>query len=107
MQDRRIEITGTEGTIIFEHDRIIAADLKTPLPGGLQTSHDTNRSSSSPIVSDVSGHKRILEDFLNAIATSGTPRCDGREGRRSVNLVEAIYESSRRRQAVDVPKMPI
>ena len=35
--DRKIEITGSEGTIIFEHDRIIAADLKTALPGGVQT----------------------------------------------------------------------
>lgn len=94
--DRRIEITGSEGTIIFEHDRIIKADLKTPLPGGIQTqTQDTNRSSSSPIVSDVSGHKRIVEDFVNAIKTNGTPRCDGRDGRRSVALVQAIYESAR------------
>src|SRR5215204_3846474 len=84
--DRRIEITGSKGTIIFEHDRIVAADLKTPLPGGIQVSKDSNRSASSPIVSDVSGHKRIIEDFMNAIATNGTPRCDGREGRRSVVL---------------------
>ena len=99
--DRRIEITGSEGTIIFEHDRIIKTDLKTPLPGGVQTqAQDTNRSSSSPIVSDVSGHKRIVEDFVNAIKTNGTPRCDGREGRRSVALVQAIYESACQGSAV-------
>jgi UDP-N-acetyl-2-amino-2-deoxyglucuronate dehydrogenase len=102
--DRRIEITGSEGTIIFEHDRIIAADLKNSLAGGLQTTAaDTNRSSSSPIVSDVSGHKRIIEDFVSAIQTNGTPRCDGVEGRRSVVLVEAIYESARTNKPVDVP----
>jgi predicted dehydrogenase len=101
--DRRIEITGSEGTLIFEHDRIIRADLKTPLPGGVKTEvQDTNRSSSSPIVSDVSGHKRILEDFVNAIETNGTPRCDGREGRRSVELVQAIYESARRGSVMEV-----
>ena len=103
--DRRIEITGSEGTIIFEHDRIVRADLRTPLQGGLQTeTRDTNRSSSSPIVSDVSGHKRILNDFIDAIATNGTPRCDGREGRRSVNLVQAIYKSARLGQVVEVPQ---
>ena len=101
--DRRVEITGAEGTIIFEHDRIIRADLKTPLPGGLQTvAQDTNRSSSSPIVSDVSGHKRILEDFIEAIRTNGNPRCDGQEGRRSVALVQAIYESARNGAAIEV-----
>jgi predicted dehydrogenase len=102
--DRRVEITGSEGTIIFEHDRIIRADLKTAFPGGVQTEvHDQNRSSSSPIVSDVSGHKRIIQDFINAITTNGTPRCDGHEGRRSVNLVQTIYESALQNQPLDVP----
>jgi predicted dehydrogenase len=101
--DRRIEITGSEGTIIFEHDRIIRAELKTQIPGGVQTqAQDTNLSSSSPIVSDVSGHKRIVEDFVKAIETNGTPRCDGREGRRSVALVQAIYESARRGSAIEI-----
>jgi len=93
--ERRIEITGSEGTIIFKHDRIVAADLRKDFPGGLSTQqHDTNHSASSPIVSDVTGHKRIIEDFLQAIKTDGSPRCDGNEGRRSVELVQAIYKSS-------------
>jgi predicted dehydrogenase len=101
--DRRVEITGSEGTIIFEHDRVVAADLKNSLAGGFQTSPaDKNRSANSPIVSDVSGHKRLIEDFVHAIQTDGTPRCDGLEGRRSVALVEAIYESARTNKPVDV-----
>ena len=101
--DRRLEITGSEGTVIFERDRIIRADLKSSSFGNLQSEVlDTNRSSSSPIVSDVTGHKRILEDFLNAIRTDGQPRCDGYEGRRSVNLVKAIYQSARIGKTVDI-----
>lgn len=93
---RRVEITGTEGTVIIENDRVIAADLRTPPPPDLLAAgQNSNPSANSPIVSDVSGHKRILEDFLRAIERNGTPICDGREGRRSVELVEAIYESSR------------
>ena len=102
--DRQIEITGSEGTLIFKHDRIVTADLKKPLEGGLQSNpSDTNQSSSSPIVSDITGHKKIVEDFVNAVQTNGTPRCDGTEGRRSVQLVQAIYESARRGQPVDIP----
>jgi UDP-N-acetyl-2-amino-2-deoxyglucuronate dehydrogenase len=101
--DRRIEISGTEGTIIFEHDRIISADLKKSIVGGLETKpKDTNQSSSSPIVSDVSGHKRIIKDFVSAIQTGQRPRCDGYEGRRSVALVAAIYESARTGKPVDL-----
>ena len=82
---------------------MISADLKTPLENGLQTQKgDANQSSSSPIVSDVSGHKKIIEDFVNAVKTDGTPRCDGSEGRRSVQLVQAIYESSQLGQPVDM-----
>jgi UDP-N-acetyl-2-amino-2-deoxyglucuronate dehydrogenase len=101
--DRRIEITGSEGTVIFEHDRIIAADLRAPVKGLLfGERRDTNRSANSPIVSDVSGHKRIITDFIQAVANNSTPRCDGAEGRRSVALVEAIYQSARLNQPVDV-----
>jgi len=93
---RRVELTGTEGTIIMEHDRIVAADLRTPDPALISPSAgDQNASASSPIVSDVSGHRRLIEDFLGAIENNSRPVCDGRDGKRSVELIEAIYESSR------------
>src|SRR6267378_1223917 len=101
--ERRLELTGSEGTVILEHDRIISADLRTPLPEPLlQADENKNASATSPVVSDVSGHKRIMADFLRAIETNTEPRCNGREGRRSVELVEAIYESARTGQPVMV-----
>jgi predicted dehydrogenase len=102
---RRVEVTGSEGTIILEHDRIISADLRNPMENLPKSSESNkNSSSTSPMVSDVSGHRRILEDFLRAIETNGQPVCDGREGRRSVELVQAIYESSRTGKSVDLAK---
>ncbi|MCM3870456.1 MAG: Gfo/Idh/MocA family oxidoreductase [Pyrinomonadaceae bacterium] len=98
---RRVEVTGSEGTIILEHDRIVATDLRDGLGGPTNPSESNqNPSATSAQVSDVSGHRRILEDFLRAIETNGTPVCDGREGRRSVELVQAIYESSSTGQSV-------
>jgi predicted dehydrogenase len=98
---RRVELTGSEGTIILEHDRILRADLRTPFTDAVGSpAENTNASASSPVVSDISGHKKLLEDFLRAIAEDASPRCDGREGRRSVALVQAIYESSRAGQPV-------
>jgi len=93
---RRIEITGTQGTAILEHDRILSADLRDA-PGGLLTDStgDTNQSASSAVVSDVSGHKAVLEDFLSAIAQNTAPLCDGKEGRRSVAIIEEIYRVAR------------
>jgi predicted dehydrogenase len=93
---RRLELTGSEGTVILEHDRIIRADLRTARPELIgNDSGDQNQQATSAVVSDVRGHQAILEDFLRAIKTNSRPACDGKEGRRSVALIEAIYESAR------------
>jgi UDP-N-acetyl-2-amino-2-deoxyglucuronate dehydrogenase len=93
---RRIELTGSEGTVTLEHDRIIRADLRTPHPKLLGSeSSDRNQSATSAVVSDVRGHQAILEDFLQAIQTNSRPVCDGKEARRSVALIEAIYAAAR------------
>jgi UDP-N-acetyl-2-amino-2-deoxyglucuronate dehydrogenase len=91
---RRLELTGSEGTLIIEHDRLLTADLKNRAPDLLKSSEaDKNLSSSSPIVSDARSHEAVLEDFLRAIRTNTRPRCDGQEGRRSLALVQAIYKA--------------
>lgn len=88
---RRLELTGSEGTVIIEHDRLLAADLRKPPEDFCSTGDDRNVSSSSPTVSDVRGHQAVLENFIQAIETNATPRCSGTEARKSVALVEAIY----------------
>lgn len=97
---RRVELSGSEGTIVVEHDRIVAADLRTPVEGLASGKGDANASASTHLVSDASGHRTLIEDFLRAVDTGGRPLCDGREGRRSVALVRAIYESARAGQPV-------
>ena len=95
---RRIEITGTEGTVVLEHDRIISANFRNPPPDlDLNTAADTNPSASSAAVTDFRGHQAILEDFLAAIREDRAPLCDGREGRRSIALVESIYRAAGRK----------
>jgi UDP-N-acetyl-2-amino-2-deoxyglucuronate dehydrogenase len=93
---RRLELTGTNGTVVIEDDRATVVALHEPAaeppPGG---GGNQNASASSPTVSDVRGHRTILEDFLQAVRTGAEPLCGGREGRRSVATVEAIYRSAR------------
>ena len=92
---RRLEVTGSEGTVVLEQDRILAANLRHVPPGfDPDTAPDENQSASSPMVSDFRGHQALFEDFLEAIQNNTTPICDGREGRRSIALVEAIYRSA-------------
>jgi UDP-N-acetyl-2-amino-2-deoxyglucuronate dehydrogenase len=93
---RRVEISGPEGTVILEHDRIIAADLRNAPAAVTETSPpDENKSASSAAVSDFRGHQAALEDFLGAIQDKRASACDGVEGRRSIALVESIYRATK------------
>ena len=92
---RRVEITGSEGTVLLEQDRIIAADLRNPGIWVTKQEGDRNASASSPVVSDFRGHQSAIEDFIRAIENDGVPECDGHAGRRSVSLIESIYQASR------------
>jgi UDP-N-acetyl-2-amino-2-deoxyglucuronate dehydrogenase len=98
---RRVEITGTEGTVILEHDRIIAANLRNA-PATLDSAAlDENQSASTAAVTDFRGHQAVLEDFLQAIQQNRAPACDGLEGRRSLALIEAIYRAAKVPDRVD------
>jgi UDP-N-acetyl-2-amino-2-deoxyglucuronate dehydrogenase len=68
---RRLEINGTEATIVHEEPARAA------------------------VVGDATPHRRVLEDFIAAVRSGGNPACDAREGRRSVALIDAIYRSAR------------
>src|SRR6185295_4555147 len=46
------------------------------------------------------GHTRLLEDFVAAIREGRDPVAPGREGRRSLALVLAVYEAARTGQSV-------
>lgn len=101
---RSVELTGQEGTIIIEHDRLVAADLREPPVDFQSCGDDKNLSASSPTVSDFRGHQATMEDFIQAIEKDLTPRCSGIEGRRSLALVEAIYKACETGDRVEVTR---
>jgi UDP-N-acetyl-2-amino-2-deoxyglucuronate dehydrogenase len=94
---RRLELTGTEGTVTLDGDRLVSVDLRSgrgrisPADQGPATAAV---SAASPVIADASAHQRVFEDFIRAIATGTAPACDGAGGRVSVALVEAIYRAS-------------
>jgi UDP-N-acetyl-2-amino-2-deoxyglucuronate dehydrogenase len=91
---RRVEISGTEGTVMVEGDDVVVADLRAPRPG-LVASDATPHGASSPTLASALPHRRLIEDFARSIRDGSPPVCDGREGRRSLALVEAVYAAAR------------
>jgi UDP-N-acetyl-2-amino-2-deoxyglucuronate dehydrogenase len=105
---RRVEITGVEGTVTIEGDHLVGADFRSALEqdASLTSGPTSTAAQSSPVVSDVTPHRRVFEDFVEAIRTNREPACSGVEGRRSVAVVEAIYESARTGRSAIVREAP-
>lgn len=106
--ERQIEISGWSGSVLIEKDRITRCELEGAEQLDIAPAEtNSNLSASSPLISDVTGHKLLIKDFVDAIDNSSRPRCDGRDGVRSVRVVEAMYESARLKQSVELdPSSP-
>jgi predicted dehydrogenase len=99
--DRRVEITGSKGTVILQRDTVTSLDLIQQTSDFETTEpQDTNASATTAVVSDVRGHSAVIADFIRAILTGKDPLCDGLEGRRSLAVARAIYEAARTGQPV-------
>lgn len=93
---RRIEMTFSNGTIVLQDDQIRSVDLKSPLSGVVASgTASENERNATAVVSRTDGHRKVIENFIKAISSGGVPLCDGGEGRKSVEVVSAVYESSR------------
>lgn len=106
---KKTEIHGDKGTVIIEQDDILkwdfakarAADKKLLEEYG-QSSANTGGASDPKAISYM-GHLRQFQDFLKAIKTGGEPLVDGREGRKSVEIILAIYQSQWSGKKVSLP----
>jgi UDP-N-acetyl-2-amino-2-deoxyglucuronate dehydrogenase len=100
---RRLQLTGSNGTATLEGDELVALDLlDAPAAAGVTRGATAPENAASPVVTDVSAHRAVFEDFIRAATQGGRPCCDGVEGRRSVELIEAIYRASRTNEPADL-----
>ena len=58
---------------------------------------------SDPSAISYDGHRDQLKDFIRAIQTGSKPLVDGREGRKSVEIILAIYQSAWTGKKVTLP----
>jgi predicted dehydrogenase len=108
----RLEVTGTGGTVIVEAGEIKIRELKdekgetSPYGGKIETSgYSSARPAAAANPADISyiGHREQLRDVLRAIETGGMPAIDGREARKPLEIILAVYESARSGRDVALP----
>jgi predicted dehydrogenase len=105
---KTIAVHGDKGTAVIEQEDILRWEFSPGTPEDAQVkarfAQKTGASggSSDPKAISHQGHARQLADFVRAIQTNTAPLVDGREGRKSVALICAIYESMRTGKVVAV-----
>jgi predicted dehydrogenase len=93
---RRLEVNGEKGSIVVEEDAIVEWVVEgETLPEHITLQRAENVGSSDPANISVEGHIRQLADMTDAILKNRRPMVDIYEGRKAVEIIEAIYESSR------------
>lgn len=106
---KRTEIHGDQGSARVEQDDITLWTFRESQPGDAMIQEALNRPSgfsagaSDPRGITHLGHRDQLADLLNAIDRGGIPAIDGREGRKSVEIIRAIYQSARTGRQVSLP----
>jgi len=106
---KKIEIHGTEGTAIVEQDDILMWEFlkKSRKDAAIRRKFAQKVSgqggASDPTAISYTGHMEQLKDFIKAIETRKNPLVDGAEGRKSVEIILAIYKASWTGRRVTLP----
>lgn len=90
---RRLEISGERGTAVLDGDNMTVWDLDGQAGAAGQAASVTD-GSSNPAAIATEGHRLQIEDFVRAINENREPAVNGIEGRKSLELVEALYSSA-------------
>jgi predicted dehydrogenase len=103
---KTVAVHGDRGTVVVEQEDILRWELspETPEDSAIRERFaarvNASGGASNPAAISHQGHARQLADFVAAICNDSSPAVDGREGRRAVALIEAIYRSAATGRAV-------
>jgi UDP-N-acetyl-2-amino-2-deoxyglucuronate dehydrogenase len=106
---RRIEICGENGSAVLEDDHLVRWEFREPREGDAEIMAEAGRSeglqsgAAAPDRIGYQGHLLQLQDFIDSIRENRPPFVDGRESRKAVALIRAIYASADSGAPVRIP----
>lgn len=106
---KKTEIHGTQGSVIVEQDDILLWQFEKARAKDRQIAEKFARKvggtggASDPKAISYMGHYEQLKDFVKAIQTGQPPKVTGAEGRKSVEIILAIYQAAWTGKTVKLP----
>jgi predicted dehydrogenase len=105
---KTVAVHGDKGSVEIEQDDVVRWDFTPETPADRETRKrfaakvGASGGAADPKAISHEGHRRQLADFVDAVRGNRPPKVDGREGRRSVALIRAVYESNRTGRVVEL-----
>lgn len=106
---KKIELAGSQGSAVLEEESIIKWEfakmnkrdevVRQEMLGRTKT----GGGAADPAAIGHHAHAELFRDFVKAVKDNRSPAIDGREGRRSVELILAIYKSAQSGKPVQLP----
>ncbi len=99
---KRIEISGTKGSVILEEETLKAWDFAEGLPEDEEIREkfgagtETGGGAADPAAISFEGHRRQFEEFITSLEQGRSPLVDGREAKKAVQIIQAIYASAKK-----------
>jgi predicted dehydrogenase len=106
---KTVAVHGDRGTVVIEQDDVLRWELTPETAEDAEVKRrfaqktSASGGASNPASISHQGHARQLADFVEAISTGRPPLVDGREGRKAVEIILAIYRSAATGRAVELP----
>ena len=106
---KRIEVSGTDGSAVLEEEDLVTWDfLKTTsadkaLLRRMRGKTKTGGGAADPSAIGHHGHAMQFKDVVQAIKKGTRPLIDGIEGRRSVEIILAIYKAAETGRTIQLP----
>ncbi len=101
---RRLSISGDKGTITITESIFEAYDIEgqDKLPEGIVIGGELKSSAADPTNLPTYGHEMQIADMVDAILNDREPIVNARQGKRPIQIIRAIYESSETGKRVDL-----
>jgi predicted dehydrogenase len=105
---RSLTIHGTRGTVQLTGDQLTRWDVTgetdvEALAMLQESAPDRGDTAAKAGYADSELHRRQIEDFVTAVKEGRPPSIDGSEGRRTLEVMRALYRSSARGEIVSLP----
>ena len=94
-EGQRLVVDGVEGSIEIPHRISVSRQLDNGYPEADEARRlELERLYAGLPDTGASGHDGQVEDMIRAVETGGEPLVGGRDGRRTIEFVSAVYQSA-------------